>query len=320
MGNQETSIEEETPMQRMQREALEEQAAADVAAGLGVRKAPEVKEEDVVQSKQTDSKQPSRLRLRLNHYIFGMDNPIGKFVNYFILVLIIASVFLSMLDTLPSIRGDWGTMITAFQVGVLWLFMCEYLLRVYAAHDRRKYMFSLYGIVDLLTVIPLLFGGPGSAIMRLARLFRIMKLTQYFPVLGALLRSVSGATHMILAVIVTIAAVSIFAGNIAYMIEPETFGNAFIGTWWSLVTMSTVGYGDLVPHSGGGMALGAALILVGICVVAMMTAVIAVRVGRMVNMNKKCFECETSISSEYAFCPHCGQNQSDEIDLFSDEE
>jgi len=310
----------ETPMQRMQREALEEQAAADAAAGLGVGKAPVQDDGDSIKPAQATSKQPSLLRLRLNRYLFGMDNPVGKFVNYSILALILASVFLSMLDTLPTIHSHWDTTITAFQVGVLWLFMCEYLLRVYAAHDRRKYVLSLYGIVDLLTVLPLLFGGPGSAIMRLARLIRIMKLTQYFPVLGTLLRSVSGATHMIMAVIVTIAAVSIFAGNVAYMIEPETFHNAFIGTWWSLVTMSTVGYGDLVPHSGAGMALGGALILIGICVVAMMTAVIAVRVGRMVNMNKKCFECEKSISSEFGFCPHCGQDQSDEIDLFSDDE
>jgi len=311
---------DETPMQRMQREALEEQAAADAAAGLGGGKAAAAEDGDGLTSAQTVSKQQSRLRLRLNHYLFGMDNPVGKFVNYSILALILASVFLSMLDTLASIHGHWNATITAFQIGVLWLFMCEYLLRVYAAHDRQKYIFSLYGIVDLLTVLPLLFGGPGSAIMRLARLVRIMKLTQYFPVLGTLLRSVSGATHMIMAVIVTIAAVSVFAGNLAYMIEPQTFHNAFIGTWWSLVTMSTVGYGDLVPHSGGGMALGAALILIGICVVAMMTAVIAVRVGRMVNMNKKCFECEKTISSEYDFCPHCGQDQSDEIDLFSNDE
>jgi len=175
-------------------------------------------------------------------------------------------------------------------------------------------------VIDLLTVLPLFFGISGSAIMRLARLVRILKVTQYFPVLAVLMRSVSGALRMIFAVFATILMVSIFSGNLVYMLEPETFSNAFVGTWWSLVTMSTVGYGDLVPHSVGGMVLGAVLIMVGICVVAMMTAVIAVRVGRMVNMNKKCFECEKTISSEHDYCPHCGQDQADEIDLFSDDE
>jgi len=317
---------EETPMQRMQREALEEQATADAAAGIGRNMAAasmdNMQIDAVTEPPACDSalKQPSQLRSRLNHYLFDMHNRIGLMVNYAILALILGAVLISMADTLPFIHARWNTLITQAQKGILYLFLFEYLLRVYASHDRRKYILGFYGIIDLLTVLPLLFGISGSAIMRLARLIRILKLTQYFPVLGTLLRSVSGATHMILAVIVSIAAVSIFAGNLAYMIEPETFANAFIGTWWSLVTMSTVGYGDMVPHSAGGMVLAGSLILVGICVVAMMTAVISVRVGRMVNMNKKCFECEKSISSEFSFCPHCGQNQSDEIDLFSDDD
>jgi len=308
----------ETPMQRMQREALEEQAAADAANGQPMAAS------DTEQAEQSaparSMRQPGALKKHLNNYMFDLNHPVGKVLNYTIMVLILSSVLLSMIDTLASVHQVWDQQITAIQTMVLYTFLIEYILRVYAASDRKKYILSMYGVIDLLTVMPLVFGSTGSSIMRLVRLLRIMKLTQYFPVLGTLMRSVSGATHMILAVIATIIMVSIFAGNIAYMLEPETFGNAFVGTWWSLVTMSTVGYGDLVPHSAGGMILGGLLIVTGICVVAMMTAVIAVRVGRMVNMNKKCFECENSISSEFSFCPHCGQDQSDEIDLFSDDE
>jgi len=288
-------------MQRMQREALEEEAAL---------------------LEKTHAEKSSRLGLRafLNAGLFDLNTMTGKFVNYTILLLILCSVFVSMLNTIAEVHQQWGEYVRQFQIAVLYVFLTEYVLRVYAAQQRKKYIFSFYGVIDFLTVLPLFFGSSGSAVMRLARLVRIMKVTQYFPVLGALIRSVSGAIHMIFAVFVTIISVSVFSGNLAYMLEPETFANAFIGTWWSLVTMSTVGYGDLVPHSPGGMMLGAVLILLGICVVAMMTAVIAVRVGRMVNMNKKCFECETTISSEHNYCPHCGQNQSDEIDLFSDDE
>jgi len=313
--------EPETAMQRMQREALEEQKAADNQHGSN-SSMDSMQAEAVAEQAASDKeiKNASRFKEQLNHWMFDLNTFGGKVLNYSILILILISVLISMLNTIDTIEQNWGEVIRVFQLTVMYIFLLEYVLRVYSAKRKKKYLFSFYGVVDLLTVLPLLFGSTGSTIMRLARLVRILKVTQYFPVLGVLMRSVSGALQMIFAVFATILTVSIFSGNLVYMLEPETFDNAFIGTWWSLVTMSTVGYGDLVPHSVGGMVLGAVLIMVGICVVAMMTAVIAVRVGRMVNMNKKCFECEKTISSEYDYCPHCGQDQSDEIDLFSDDE
>jgi len=312
----------ETPMQRMQREALEEQAAADLAhssaASPMLARQPPGSEEPLASAAV---RRPSgAMRKVLNRYLFDINTVGGKVINYGVLVLVVGAVAMSMLKSLPNIHASWGGQIDSAQIAILYIFTVEYLLRVYAAKDRRKYILGFYGIIDLLTVLPILFGGPGTAIMRLFRLFRIVKIAQYFPVLTTLLRSVSGAKNMIFAVFITIAAVSVFAGNIAYMLEPETFHNAFVGTWWSLVTMSTVGYGDLVPHTMAGMALGGILILVGICVVAMMTAVIAVRVGRMVNMTNSCLNCDKPLSSEYSFCPHCGQDQADEIDLFTDDE
>jgi len=317
-----TDSKQETAMQRMQREALEEESAADQGQDLKHHASIEIMQEDALleQAGADENISQTGLRSLLNAGLFDLSTLAGKVVNYTILLLILCSVFVSMLNTIEAIHQEWAEYIGQFQMGVIYVFLIEYVLRVYSAQHRKKYILSFYGVIDLLTVLPLFFGSSGSAVMRLARLVRIMKVTQYFPVLGALMRSVSGAMHMILAVFVTIISVSVFSGNVAFMLEPETFGNAFVGTWWSLVTMSTVGYGDLVPHSPSGMMLGAVLILLGICVVAMMTAVIAVRVGRMVNMNKRCFECETSISSEYNYCPHCGQDQSDDIDLFSDDE
>ncbi|MBN4061443.1 ion transporter [bacterium AH-315-G11] len=313
--------EQETPMQRMQREALEEEAAAGNQPSSS-SSVDNMQEEALLEQAAADHALGQRrgFRILLNRYMFDLSTTGGKIVNYTVLLLILLSVFLSMFNTISEVRHSFGEEIAVFQMFVIYVFFVEYILRVYSAGDRKKYVTGFYGIIDLLTVLPVFFGSSGSSIMRLARLVRILKVTQYFPVLATLMRSVSGALQMILAVFATIATVSIFSGNLIYMLEPETFGNAFIGAWWSLVTMSTVGYGDLVPHSVGGMMLGAALIMVGICVVAMMTAVIAVRVGRMVNMNKKCFDCEQTISSEHNYCPHCGQDQSDEIDLFSDDE
>lgn len=311
----------ETPMQRMQREALEEQAALDRQSepegSMNSMQEEALREQA---ASDDDLKKVKDFKVILNRWMFDLGTSGGKVVNYTVLVLILLSVLLFMLNTVEEIHRLWSDDIALFQRVVIYMFLVEYILRVYSAKDRMKYVTGFYGVIDLLTVLPAFFGSSGTSIMRLARLVRILKVTQYFPILATLMRSVSGALQMILAVFATIATVSVFSGNLIYMLEPETFSNAFIGAWWSLVTMSTVGYGDLVPHSVGGMVLGSVLIMIGICVVAMMTAVIAVRVGRMVNMNKKCFECEKTISSEYNHCPHCGQNQSDDIDLFSDDE
>ena len=311
----------ETPMQRMQREALEEQAALDRQSepegSMNSMQEEALREQA---ASDDDLKKVKDFKVILNRWMFDLGTSGGKIVNYTVLVLILLSVLLFMLNTVEEIHRLWSDDIALFQKVVIYMFLVEYILRVYSAKDRMKYVTGFYGVIDLLTVLPAVFGSSGTSIMRLARLVRILKVTQYFPILATLMRSVSGALQMILAVFATIATVSVFSGNLIYMLEPETFSNAFIGAWWSLVTMSTVGYGDLVPHSVGGMVLGSVLIMIGICVVAMMTAVIAVRVGRMVNMNKKCFECEKTISSEYNHCPHCGQNQSDDIDLFSDDE
>jgi len=315
---------EETPMQRMQREALEEQASADgdSSEAASAESMEAMQQEALAEQSSSDQsvRQTKQLKEIINRYMFDMKSTGGKVVNYSAFFLIVATVAASMLNTMPEIHAAWDSEIITGQIVILSIFTIEYLLRIYSAHDRRKYMFSVYGIIDFLTVLPLLFGGPGSAIMRLFRLFRIVKLAQYFPVLTTLLRSVSDATNMIFAVLATIFGVSVFSGNLAYILEPETFHDAFIGTWWSLVTMSTVGYGDLVPHTASGMLLGSVLILIGICVVAMMTAVIAVRVGRMVNMTNICFGCDKPVSPEFKFCPYCGQDQSDDIDLFTDDE
>jgi len=259
-------------------------------------------------------------RAKLHVILFEVRTPLGKAVNYFILSLIVAVVFASMLGTVPEVAARWSAEIAWFEIAVLYVFLLEYVARIYSAKHRWDYIRSFNGVVDLLTVLPLLAGAQGSVAIRLLRLLRLIKITTFFPALKALLVSVSGALNLLFAVVGTIALVSLFVGNMIYVIEPETFGNAFHGLWWSLVTMSTVGYGDFVPHTTLGKILAGFLILTGILMFAMVTAVISVRVGRMVHMNARCLSCDKQISPEYEYCPFCGDNQADDIDLFGDDE
>lgn len=259
-------------------------------------------------------------RSRLHGILFEMRTPLGKIVNYLILILIVAVVFTTMLATVESTPKIWVQYFQWFEEFVLYVFLLEYMLRVYSAKHRWDYVRSFNGVVDFLTVLPLLIGGQGAVAVRLLRLLRLVKITTFFPVLKSLLMSVSGALNLVMAVMGTIGLVSLLVGNLVYLVEPHTFSNAFEGLWWSLVTMSTVGYGDMVPQTLFGKILGGVLILTGIVMFAMVTAVISVRVGRMVHMNARCLYCDKQISPEYKFCPYCGENQAEDIDLFGGDE
>jgi len=262
----------------------------------------------------------SSFRAKMHVVLFEVRTPLGKAVNYSILALIVGVVLTTMMGTIPEVGARWAIQFAIFEQVVLYVFLAEYLLRIYAAKHRWDYIRSFNGVVDLLTVFPLLMGGQGTVAVRLLRLLRLIKVTTFFPVLKSLLVSVSGVCNLLAAVLGTIGLVSLLVGNLVYLVEPETFGNAFEGLWWSLVTMSTVGYGDVVPHSVLGKVLGGVLILIGILMFAMVTAVVSVRVGRMVHMNARCLSCDKQISPEYEYCPHCGENQADDIDLFGEDD
>ncbi len=249
------------------------------------------------------------LRRQLNILLFEVGTPVGRLFNLTMLLLIVAAVIVSMLDTLPRLHARWGAQFGRFEHQVLVLFAVEYVLRVYAARWRWRYVKSFSGIVDLLTVLPLFLTGQSYAVVRLLRLARIIRVAIFVPVVRALFASLAGSTRFLLGIMGTVILISVFAGNIAHILEPSTFTNAFEGAWWALVTMSTVGYGDYVPDSAAGQIIAAGLILSGICIFAMATAVISVRVGRVVISNRRCASCAEAISQDFLYCPHCGEEQ-----------
>jgi len=248
-------------------------------------------------------------RKLLNSFLFETHLLRGKITNMVMLVIILAAVLFSMLNTITNIKVQWGELIGEFQYWVLIIFAVEYVCRVYAARNRWHYMRSFNGIIDLVTVLPLFIVGDSFVLIRLLRLARVIRVAISFPVVRALFISLKGSLQLLLGVLGTIALISVLVGNMIYILEPQTFANAFEGTWWSLVTMSTVGYGDFVPQTPTGKALAACLIMSGICMFAMVTAVISVKVGRMVSHMNRCMSCNRGLSPDYAFCPHCATAQ-----------
>ena len=245
----------------------------------------------------------------LNEVLFDTRTLGGRITNISMLVLIMIVVIGSMINTVDVYNAQWGEQIHQFERWVLYTFAVEYVLRVYSARNRKHYILSFNGIVDLITVLPLFIVGGSFVLVRLLRLARVIKVAISIPVVRSLFSSLKGSLKLLLGVLGTIGLISVMVGNMIYILEPQTYSNAFEGTWWSLVTMSTVGYGDFVPQSAVGKMLAASLIMSGICMFAMVTAVISVKVGRMINNSAKCTTCNHGIAPDYLYCPHCASAQ-----------
>ncbi|GAV19709.1 potassium voltage-gated channel Shal-related subfamily D member 2 [Mariprofundus micogutta] len=248
-------------------------------------------------------------RKYLNELLFDTRTLAGRVTNWGMLSLIMVVVIGSMVNTVDVYNEKWGEEIHQFERWVLYAFAVEYVLRVYAARNRRHYLLSFNGIVDLITVLPLFIVGDSFVLVRLLRLARVIRVAISFPVVRSLFASLKGSLKLLMGVLGTIGLISVMVGNLIYILEPQTYSNAFEGTWWSLVTMSTVGYGDFVPQTAAGKMLAASLIMSGICMFAMVTAVISVKVGRMINNSAKCVSCNHGIAPDYLYCPHCATEQ-----------
>ncbi|RME83212.1 MAG: potassium channel protein [Zetaproteobacteria bacterium] len=265
-------------------------------------------------------KELSGLRGWLNRRLFDLHTPEGQRTNRFIMLAIVLSVFISMFGTVPDLAVRWQRAITAFEYLVSVLFALEYAARLYAAEHPRKYALSFYGLVDLMTFLPMfIFGDPGLAV-RLLRVLRLLKLVRYLKALQLFIHSLRDVFDIMLVVAAAIFLVVLIGGNLAYflegegMLDPPTFRNAFEGAWWALVTMTTVGYGDIVPHTPAGKVLAAALMMLGLTMFAMLTGTISVKIAHALSYHRACRKCERLISQEFVYCPFCGADQREEED------
>jgi len=261
--------------------------------------------------KPFDSARPAagRLRAVLNGFLFDLNSRRGRVTNMLIMGLIVTSVLLSMVGTIEELSVNIKHGVWLFEIVIGLLFGAEYFLRLYAARRRMEYALSFYGLVDLLTWLPLLLFSNGFLAIRLLRIFRLLKLVRYLRALRLFFASLIEVFDMVFVVLSAICIIVLCSGNLIYLIEPETFKNAYMGCWWSLVTMTTVGYGDIVPHSIPGKIEAAVLILVGITMFALLTGTISVKLVDHLHQQKPCPDCGDRISPSANFCSGCGVRQ-----------
>jgi voltage-gated potassium channel len=211
----------------------------------------------------------SGFRLKLYEVIFEADTRTGRSFDVALLFCILASVLVIILESVETIREAWGIWLRGLEWFFTIIFTIEYLSRAGLLPAEKKYIFSFFGIIDLLSILPsylaLIFIGAQSFMVirsiRLLRIFRILKLSRYVGEGQNLTRALKAIQHKITVFLLTILTSVIIASTIMFMVEgPENgFTNIPRSIYWAIVTMTTVGYGDIAPHTTLGQTIASLL-------------------------------------------------------------
>lgn len=223
-------------------------------------------------------------RQKLHTIIFEADTPAGRMFDAVLIVCILASITLVILESLPFIRARWRAQIFAAEMGFTVLFTIEYVLRLMTVRRPMHYARSKLGIIDLLAVAPtwlaVLFPGAQAfltiRVLRLLRIFRLLKLTEYLAEAGVITSALRASQRKISVFLFTVLALVVMIGAMMYTIEgPENgFTDIPISMYWAIVTLTTVGYGDLSPQTPLGKLLASVVMITGYAIIAVPTGIV----------------------------------------------
>ncbi len=260
-------------------------------------------------------------RHQLYIVIFEHDTPRGKTFDVALLLAILLSIVLVMLDSVSEIAADYGSTLAVFEWGLTILFTLEYGFRIVATDKPVSYVFSFLGIVDLLSILPtylsLLFPGSQALLtiraLRLLRVFRVLKLVDYVEearIMGTALRA---SARKILVFLGTVLTLTIIMGSFMYLIEGAENGFTSIprSVYWAIVTMTTVGYGDIAPQTVLGQMVASMVMIFGYGVIAVPTGIVSVELSREMGDKRRarvCSACDARKHDEDAdYCKSCGE-------------
>jgi voltage-gated potassium channel len=258
------------------------------------------------------------LRERLHDIIFEHDQPAEKAFDVALIVVILLSVLVVTLDSVSRIAVRYRGLLHAAEWLFTILFTVEYLLRLWTARSARGYATSFYGVIDLISVLPTYLGVIFPAgrfliafrILRVLRVFRILKLAHYVEGATVLAAAMRASRYKITVFLTAVLTIVVVVGSLMYLIEGPSSGFTDIpqGIYWAIVTLTTVGYGDLVPQTVLGKALAATLMIVGYGVIAVPTGIVTLELDRASRRSRarRCPSCGAgSHDPDAEFCKHC---------------
>ncbi len=266
-----------------------------------------------------------RLKERLYTIIFESDTPMGKLFDVCLLVMIVLSIVLIIIESMQGLPTFWKQVFTVFEYIFTLFFTLEYLLRIYCSPRPREYVLSFFGIIDLLSTVPLYVGwmiSPARYLMvfrtfRLIRVFRVFKLFSFLYEGDLLLRSLRLSARKVLVFFLFVVIMVISLGTLMFMVEGNAEDSQFAdipsSIYWAVVTMTTVGYGDIAPVTTTGRFLSTIVMLLGYTIMAVPTGIVSAQFiresGKTRQHRRKCPECGAPVPGEAHFCPFCGKRQ-----------
>ncbi len=260
------------------------------------------------------------LRKKLYVIIFGTDTPAGKAFDVVLLIAILISVLAVMLESVPSLNESYGAIFKYLEWFLTIIFTIEYLTRVYVTDARHKYIFSFYGLIDLLSLLPtylsLIFAGTQYLLiiraLRLLRVFRILKLGRFVGEGEQLGRALKASRHKITVFMGTVLMLVIILGTIMYLVEGKEHGFTSIplSIYWAIVTLTTVGYGDIAPETVLGQSIASFVMILGYAIIAVPTGIVTVELqkDKKKQEEKACGTCKSKgHDSDAVYCKFCGE-------------
>ena len=265
----------------------------------------------------------SRWRQRLHEVIFEADTAGGKAFDLTLIVCIALSIIVVMLDSIQELHDQHGSLLYLAEWVFTLLFTAEYLLRLLSVGRPLRYALSFYGIVDFLSIVPtyLSIFVPGTQYLlvirslRVLRIFRIFKLSQYVGEARQLTRALHSSRRKIMIFYFTVIHIVVIVGAMMYLIEGRENGFTSIprSIYWAIVTITTVGYGDIAPQTNVGQAVAAFLMITGYAILAVPTGIVtaewAMQNRQRIISTQSCPQCSSEgHDADAKFCKHCGAN------------
>jgi voltage-gated potassium channel len=262
-----------------------------------------------------DNQPKKNWRSKLHEIIYEADTPAGKLFDVILLIAIIASIVFVMLESVKEFDKDYHYFLNYAEWVITIIFSIEYILRIITVKKPLKYIFSFYGIIDLLSTIPmyvsLIFAGTQVLValraLRLLRVFRILKLARYVGASNMLANSLKASRAKIFVFLLAVLIVSVIFGTLMYFIEgePSGFTSIPVSVYWCIVTLTTVGFGDIAPITPLGQFIASLIMILGYGIIAVPTGIVS---AEYMSQNKgqipqAPLQSEVDMNTEV--CPNC---------------
>lgn len=261
-----------------------------------------------------------KIRQTLHEIIFEADTRAGRLFDLLLIVSILLSVAVVMLDSIKALRNDYSAVFNTVEWFFTILFSIEYLLRIVSVKAPVRYMTSFFGIIDLLAILPtyLSLFIPSTQylivirVLRVLRIFRVLKLASYLGEAKVLMKALTASRRKITVFMFTVMTLVVIMGSLMYLIEGEDSGFTSIprSIYWAVVTLTTVGYGDISPQTPFGQFVAAIIMILGYAIIVVPTGIVSAELtqaGARKISTQACPSCSLEgHEPDAAFCRYCG--------------